>query len=102
MKTYLLLMIAVILLWVLLPTMYLYQTIAGNFNHNRFSFNLAKNIDYVGGTLFFNSDGRTISAMVWEKDIGWAMKLINFMFQDPKHCENAWEAEFKKKVSKWT
>lgn len=97
MKTYLLLLLAVSLLWVLLPTMYLYQTIAGNFNHNRFSFNLAKNIDYVGGTLFFNSDGKTISAMVWEREIVWAIKAINFLFQDKHHCYNAWQDEFYRK-----
>lgn len=93
MKTYLLLLLAVTLLWILLPTLYIYQTIVGNFNHNHFSYNLAKNIDYVGGTLFFNSDGVTISAMVWEKEIHWAINLINWMFQDKTHCLHAWMDE---------
>lgn len=96
MKPYILLLFAVCLLWFLLPILYLYQTIRGRFDHKKFSYNLAKNIDYVGGTLFFNSDGHTISAMVYKKRIFWAENAINWMFRDENHCFDAYMHEFSK------
>lgn len=60
----------------------------------KYAFNIALHLDEAGGAMLFNSDDHTISAMVWEKDIKWAIKLIDWVFRDDTHCMRAWEAEF--------
>jgi len=94
MRDYALLAIAILLLIVLFPIMFVYQGFRDKYDMKHFALNLATNIDYVGGTLFFNSDGHTISAMVYDKDVYWAVDGINWLFQDDMHCENAWKYEF--------
>lgn len=63
-------------------------------NVAQYFFNLATNLDYLGASLIFNTDGNTISAMVYFKKITWAVNFINWIFQNPSHCEAAHHHEF--------
>jgi len=90
MINYLLLIIAVALIIPFIVIGIIVRIIIGKFD-NMFARNLAKNIDYVGGTVIFNSDGHTVSAMVWEFQIEWAISTIDWLFNhEPNHCHEAW------------
>ena len=61
-----------------------------------FLFGLAKAIDYVFAFIIFGVWGHTLSALVYKKNITWAIKFINWMFQDGTHCMVQYEDEFLK------
>jgi len=60
-----------------------------------YAYNIALHLDEAGGAMLFNSQDHTISAMVYNKEIDWAIKLIDWIFRDDTHCYNAWKSEFK-------
>lgn len=95
-RNFALLLLAVIGIIVLGPIAFFIQlvrkTIQGNMS--QYFLNLATNLDYLGASLIFNTDGNTISAMVYLKEIHWAVKFINWIFQTPTHCMDAYHHEF--------
>ena len=73
---------------------------------NNFLFNVAIHLDYLWASLLFGvkADGHTISAIVYKRmiegDITYTkyVNAINFMFNDKKHCFNAFTKEFRKET----
>lgn len=65
------------------------------FNMRGYAFNVAYHLDKAGGAMLFNSQHKTISAMAYDKDIIWLVKVINWIFRKDTHCFEAWEDEFK-------
>jgi len=73
---------------------------------NTFLFNVAVHLDYLWASLLFGvkADGHTVSAIVYkrmlESDITYAkyVNAINFIFNDKKHCFNAFIKEFKEET----
>lgn len=93
MRDYILLILALILF---IPTF-----IVGHLIHllkgasmRRYAFNIALHLDEAGGAMLFNSEDKTISAMVMEKEMMWAVEFINWIFRDDTHCQDAWVKEF--------
>ena len=65
-----------------------------------FYITLAVNIDYVGGTLLYKTDARTVSAVTGklsaeESRYIWFETFIDWLFNDPTHCYDAYKKEFK-------
>jgi len=65
---------------------------------SEFFFGLALSLDYVGGNLLYGYDGKTVSAITGKlsHEEGKAKKferLINWLFDDNKHCYNAYIKE---------
>lgn len=65
------------------------------FSMRGYAYNIAIHLDRAGGAMLFNSEGNTISAMAYEKEIKWLVVLIDWIFRDPHHCFDAWLKEFK-------
>ena len=65
-----------------------------------FYLKLAVNIDYVGGTLLYKTDARTVSAVTGKLSHECQRytrfeRFINWLFNDDAHCYNAYRHEFK-------
>lgn len=65
---------------------------------SNYLFGLAKAFDYLFAYLIFGVHGHTVSAIVFKKQIGWAIIFIDWLFQDDTHCMKQFLYEFKKKV----
>jgi len=63
----------------------------------QFLFGLAKAFDYLFAYLIFGIFNHTVSALVFKKQIGWAVESINWLFSDDRHCEEQFLLEYKKK-----
>lgn len=57
-------------------------------------YKLAVSLDYLGATLIFGTRGRTISSLVYEKNIKWAIKFVDWIFYKG-HCKEAYEHEIR-------
>ncbi len=62
---------------------------------------LAVNMDYVGGTLLYDTDAKTVSAVTGKRSYEEARftrfeRFINWLFSDDKHCYDAYQKEFPK------
>jgi hypothetical protein len=97
MRNILLALIAFILIILLTIPISIFQKI--RFNKEKesiFFFNLAKNLDYVGGTLLYNMDGITVSAGTYyyydktrKTRYLLFLRFIDFLFMDKDHCLSA-------------
>jgi hypothetical protein len=56
---------------------------------------ILKNLDALGCTLIANRAhaGEFISTYVWRVRKGWAIRLIDWLFSDPGHCERSFEGQ---------
>lgn len=56
---------------------------------------ILKNLDALGCTLISSRarTGEYISTYVWRVRKGWAVKLINRIFDDPHHCRVSFEGQ---------
>ena len=59
---------------------------------------ILKNLDALGCTLIANraKTGEYISTYVWRVRKGWAIKLIDRLFDEPGHCEASFEGQKEK------
>lgn len=100
MRDYILLIMALVLfipVFIIGHAIHLYKNARqGSFSMRNYAFNIAYHLDKAGGAMLFNSSGHTISAMVFEKDLRLAIRLIDWMFRDNSHCFKAWRDEFNK------
>ena len=103
MRSFLLFVFALLVLLIALPLIVIIRLFSKTANErSAFFFLLAKNLDYTGGTLLYDSDAKTVSAftgkLVFEtnesKKIAYFERLINWLFNDDKHCFNAYVKEF--------
>lgn len=94
MRDYLLLISALILFIPIFIVGHLVHLIKGA-SMRTYAFNIAYHLDEAGGAMLFNSEDHTISAMVYEKEMLWAVELIDWIFRDTNHCFDAWQSEFK-------
>jgi len=96
MRSFFLLLLALSLMALLFIPLLFIQTCRNFISSSlpEFNYGLALSLDYLGAYLIFGTHKHTISATVWDKDILWAVALINWLFQDDKHCENEWKYEF--------
>lgn len=100
MRDYALLLMALILFIPVLTIgmmIHIYKEVSKGkkFSMRGYAFNIAYHLDKAGGAMLFNSQHKTISAMAYDKDIIWLVKVIDWIFRDEYHCHNAWEEEFK-------
>lgn len=58
-------------------------------------YKLAISLDYLGATLIFGTRGRTISALVFKKDIKYTVKFVDIIFYDGR-CKEAYIYEINK------
>ena len=102
MKYTVLLLLAVIITVLLFIPLVVMQSLARN-EHTRgeYHYNIALHIDYLWASLIFgrSADGHTVSALVYKHKIIWAVKSINWMFNDGLHCVSAYEYEFVTKTN---
>lgn len=56
---------------------------------------ILKNLDALGCTLVANraKAGEYISTYCWRSRKAWAVKLINLIFDDPRHCRDSYEGQ---------
>lgn len=87
----LLLLLAFVSILLIAPIAFPIQIIRQK-NLKIYFFYLALALDYVGATLLFGTTGRTISAIVWDKQILWAIKGIDRIFFIG-HCEKEYKDE---------
>ena len=98
----LLLIVAIALTAVLFLPFLLIQSIRRRHDLSSYYFNLAKNIDYVWCSLIFAEDGHTISAICYKRLVEgknikylYAVRAINWLFNDERHCFDSYVHEFK-------
>ncbi len=102
MNTLLLILAAAITLVLFVP-LFIIQSIRRSGTLGEYHLNLAVNIDYVWGALFFGTDGHTVSAVVYFRMMnGYCgyrkyVNAINWLFSDDMHCRRAWQHEFLKR-----
>ncbi|MBT8349087.1 MAG: hypothetical protein HKP62_06565 [Sulfurovum sp.] len=98
MRDYLLLLMALVLfipIFIVGHAIHLYKEVTkGSFSMREYAFNVAYHLDLAGGTMLFNSENKSISAMAYEKEIVWLISFINWIFRDENHCKDAWNIEF--------
>ena len=97
MKNTLLLLIAVIITIVgFIPLVIVQSLVRSKVTMSRYHYNVAVHIDYLWASLIFGktADGHTVSALVYKHKIMWAIKAINWIFNDPLHCNYAYNVEF--------
>jgi len=67
----------------------------------KFLFGLAKAFDYLFAYLILGIFNHTVSALVFKKQVGWAINGIDWIFgtffNEPNHCMQQFLYEFKKK-----
>ncbi len=97
MRDYILLLMALILFIPIFIIGHLIHLFKGA-SMKKYAFNIALHLDEAGGAMLFNSDDKTISAMVYEKKMWWAVAIIDWIFRDNTHCLDAWENEFKERT----
>ena len=100
MRDYILLIMALVLFPFVLTIgvlIHIGKNITGGFNMSSYAYNIALHLDEAGGAMLFNSNDHTISAMVYEKKMYWAVNAIDWIFRDENHCFTAWKNEFKGK-----
>lgn len=98
MRSFGLLLLALVSIVLLSVPLFVYQTLV---NIQRgllsdFFGGLALALDYLGAFLIFGVIGHTISAIVYQRKIVWAIRAINWLFQDGLHCEEQYIKEFLK------
>jgi len=98
MRNILLLILAVVGITTLALPVFVIRISQRKLRFSNYIYNLAKNIDYLGGTLLDNTDGHTISANSYYFNISWRIKFINWMFQDDNHCKKAYLYEYVEKA----
>ena len=97
-----LLMLAIFVTMVLFVPLLVVQSLRRAGTLSAYHFNLAKNIDYMWGSLLFGVDGHTVSAICYKRSLGnknrykRCVSLINFVFRDAMHCREAYIHEFRK------
>lgn len=97
MKGTTLLLIAVVITVIGFIPLVILQSFARNeITRGEYHYNIALHIDYLWASLIFgrSADGHTVSALAYKHKICWAIKTINWMFNDGLHCMNAYEYEF--------
>jgi len=98
MRNIFLLILAIIGLIILSPPIFTVRIFQRRFNLSTYAYSIAKNIDYLGGTIIDGTDGHTISANSSHFNIGWRVKFINWMFRDKNHCKEAYLYEYIEKL----
>lgn len=96
MRSFGLLLLALISIILFSIPLFIYQTLV-NIQRgllSKFFEGLALALDYVGAYLIFGVRGHTISALVYHREIKWAIRGINWLFQDELHCEEQYNDEF--------
>lgn len=98
MRNILLLILAIVGIVILSPPVFIVRLFNRRLVFNNYIYNIAKNLDYLGGTLLDGTDGHTISANSYHFNISWRMKFINWMFRDKNHCKEAYLYEYIEKL----
>lgn len=96
MRNYMLLILALLSIFILGPivfTVRLYQR-SKRKDDDKYVYNFAKSLDYVGGALLDMTDGHTVSANSIKFNRVLRTKFINWLFQDPNHCNEAYTYEY--------
>jgi hypothetical protein len=102
MKSYLLLILAIVLLPVFFIIGYTYHLIKEISNRHDFDMsdytdNVSYQIDVLGCALVYNVRNHTLSAMCVEREHWWFEYLINLLFWDRYHCKDQHFLEFSTK-----
>lgn len=61
---------------------------------DEFLHELSVEIDKVFGFLIFGVRNHTVSALVYKKNVVWAIEFIDLIFQEDDHCYKAYMDEF--------
>ena len=96
MKGTTLLLIAIVVTVIGFIPLVILQSLARKKVMTEYHYNVAVHVDYLWASLIFGryADGHTVSALVYKHKIIWAVKTINWMFNDGLHCASAYEYEF--------
>lgn len=98
MKSIFLIIIAILLVVILSPFVILYRLVKDNLTTD-YLFNIAVNIDQLGGTILYNEKDWTVSSWTYHLSLTnrkayYFMRVINFLF-GKDHCYKAWVWECK-------
>lgn len=102
MVSFVLFLIAAVLIIVLAPIIFVLQIIRKTFRKESIALylhNLAVSLDQLGGALIYGKEDWTISSIAYyhseyEGKNTWFMHFINFLFRDKDHCKNAFKTEY--------
>lgn len=83
------LLIPALLITILLLPATIFYRAALTRDPDNFFYDTAQHFDVLWGKIFFNED-KTVSAVIFEKRMEWAIRIVNAMFFDKYHCASAW------------
>lgn len=104
MKNFLGMILAFLLISVLVVPVFIWGLFV--YKKDNYFFKIAMGLDQLGGSILFNKINWTVSVytgyLVYikkDKKWEWFAKLINFLFQDSKHCKKAyyWDLNYNAK-----